>query len=611
MESSGSGCVRVSARPKRPRGSPRRPFVKVAALAAFFASTSALAQAPAAPAPPTREEVERVAPPAAEPPRATLQVESDAERAPCALDRPENENIRFTLSEVSFDGLRGLPAEALRPAYASLIGQSLPVREICNIRDRAAAILDQAGYVASVEVPEQRIADGRLRFDVVMARLVGLRVRGDAGRGEALIARYLSRLTEREVFNRNDAERYLLLAGDLPGYAIRLALRSAGQARGEVIGEVIVQRTPASVDLTVQNYGSRELGRFGGLLRAQVFGLTGLGDRTSIAAFTTPDFEEQRTVQIAHDFRIGGEGFTLGGQFTAAWARPDLGDPALDIRSRTLFGTLEGSFPFVRRQNEIVRGSIGMDYIDQDVDFGAFPLNQDRLRVAFLRLSGEAVETRAGDLVYSLAEPRWRLAANIEARRGLSIFDASDRCSDDFAACFALGAPPPPTRLEGNPQAFVFRGGLDGEIRPRPEFTLAASMRAQYSSQPLLSFEEFSGGNYTIGRGYDPGAILGDKGLAIRAEARFGSAIPRARDRFAIEPFVFIDQAWAWNEEELFIIPRQEITSIGGGVRGGYGDFIRAELLVARPLDRTLLQPERGLRVLFSITARLWPWSFR
>ena len=56
-----------------------------------------------------------------------------------------------------------------------------------------------------------------------------MRVRGNAGRAERTIAGYLNKLTEQEVFNRYDAERYLLLAGDLPGYHVRLALRSAGR----------------------------------------------------------------------------------------------------------------------------------------------------------------------------------------------------------------------------------------------------------------------------------------------------------------------------------------------------------------------------------------------
>lgn len=582
----------------------------VALPAGLFASTTALAQPTVRqPGAPTRAEVERPSPERADPPRAPLEIASDAVRTPCALDRPEYESIRFTLSEATFNGLRGASPESLRPAYASFVGQSLPVATICQIRDRAAAILNDAGYVVAIEVPEQRISEGRIEFQVVMARLVSMRVRGNAGRAERLIASYLKRLTQREVFNRYDAERYLLLAGDLPGYTVRLALASAGQARGEVIGEVTVKRIPALVDLTVQNYGSRELGRWGGLLRAQFFGLTGLGDRTSLAFFTTPDLEEQQTLQVAHDFRIGGEGLTFGGQATLAWARPDLGNPAIDIRSRTVFATFEASYPFIRRQDHSLRGSLGIDYIDQDVDFANIPLNRDRLRVAFLRLSGDAYGL-ASDPRYSPAEPFWRLGATVEARRGLDIFGASTPCGPALMACSGPGTIPP-TRLEGDPTASVLRGTIDAELRPAPAMTIAAAMRAQYSASPLLSFEEFSAGNYAVGRGYDPGAILGDRGLGLRAELRLGSAIPRAADHLAVEPFAFVDQAWAWNEERLFLVPRQELTSVGAGVRLGYGDRLRLEFIVAAPLDRTVFQTGRPIRALLSITTRLWPWRLR
>lgn len=582
----------------------------IALPAGLLASTSAFAQALVRqPAAPTRAEVERPSQERAEPPSAVLQIASDAVRTPCALDRPEYENIRFTLSEVTFNDLRGVSPDVLRPAYSTLVGQSLPIATICQIRDRAAEILNEAGFVVAIEVPEQRIAEGRIQFQVIMAKLVSLRVRGDAGRAERLITSYLERLTQREVFNRYDAERYLLLAGDLPGYNVRLALASAGQARGEVVGEVTVRRIPALVDLTVQNYGSRELGRWGGLLRAQFFGLTGLGDRTSLAFFTTPDVEEQQTLQVAHDFRIGGEGLTFGGQATLAWARPDLGNPAIDIRSHTVFATLEASYPFIRRQDHSVRGSIGIDYIDQDVDFADFPLNRDRLRVAFVRLNSDAFGL-SSDSRYSPAEPRWRLAATVEARQGLDILGASLPCGINLVVCSAPGIVPP-TRLEADPTALVLRSAMDAEFRPVPGVTLAAAMRAQYSSSPLLSFEEFSAGNYAIGRAYDPGAILGDRGLGVRAELRLGSALAGASDRAAVEPFAFVDQTWAWNEERLFLIPRQELTSVGAGVRLGYGDQLRLEFIVAAPLDRTIFQTGRPIRALLSINARLLPWRLR
>ena len=592
--------------PRRRRHAGRRLSLALASAALLCTA----AQAQVTPTPPTREEVERPLPQRQEPPRVTLDVQGGVERAPCALDRPEYANLTFTLNEVAFDDLRGLSADDLRPAYANLVGQTLPVARICEIRDRAARILNDAGYVAAVEVPEQRIAGGVLRFRVVMARLTALRVRGDAGRAEQRIASYLERLTGREVFNRYEAERYLLLAGDLPGYNVRLALRSAGTVRGEVIGEVIVQRLPALVDLTIQNLGSRELGRWGALARAQLFGLTGLGDRTLIAAYTTADFDEQQTLQVAHDFRIGGDGLTFGAPATVAWAHPDLGDPAIDIRSRTIFATVEASYPFIRQQRRNLVGTIGLDYVDQDVEFVDIPINRDRLRVAFARLAAEAIGLSRTDARFTPAEPVWRIGATVEARQGLDILDASEPCGPFLAACLIVGVVPP-TRLEADPTAFVLRTTLDFELRPTRGIAFAGAMRAQYSDRPLLSFEEFSAGNYTIGRGYDPGAILGDRGVSLRGEIRFGSAFPRTRTELAVQPFVFVDQAWAWNEERLFPIARQEVTSIGGGIRIAYGDSIRAELMIAAPLDRTLLQPQRDPRILLSITTRLWPWSFR
>ena len=593
-------------------GRARKLSVSLLALSPFFASPAAFAQTPPQqPIAPTREEIVRPTPERSEAERARLSIEGGIERAPCALDRAEYRDIRFTLTNVLFDDLRGLPAEALRPAYAELVGREHPVSIICEIRDRAATILREAGYIASVEVPEQRIADGTVRFQVLMARLVGLRVRGEAGRSERTIAGYLERLTEQDVFNRYEAERYLLLAGDLPGYNVRLALRSAGRERGEVIGEVTVVRTPALVDVNVQNYGSRELGRWGALVRGQLFGLTGLGDRTVVAFFTTPDLSEQQTVQVAHDFRVGSDGLALAGQVTYAWASPDLGDPLVDIDSRTLFATVEASYPFIRRQARTLRGAIGLDLVEQDIDFNGIALNRDRLRILFGRVDFDAIGLAPGDVRYTAAEPRWRFAGSVEVRKGLDILNATGRCGPGFVDCIAPGRVPP-SRLEGDPWANLLRGYAYGEYRPVPKVTFALGARGQFSRDPLYSFEEFSAGNYTVGRGYDPGTILGDSGLGFQAELRFGSAVPNGPDEFAAEPYIFFDQAWVWNEDRLFAVGRQELSSIGAGVRAAYGDRLRLDVVLAAPLERAGLQTERGgPRLLVSLTTRLWPWSLR
>ncbi|HEV2748050.1 MAG TPA: ShlB/FhaC/HecB family hemolysin secretion/activation protein [Allosphingosinicella sp.] len=586
----------------------------IGAAAAGLLASPALAQdAPPGALPPTREEVERapLRPPVDTPPR--LSVEGGIERAPCALASEAYRNVTFTVRSVVFDDLKGLSPAALAPAFADYVGTVQPVAVICDIRDRAATILRDAGYIAAVEVPEQRIADGTVRFQVLMAKLVGIRVRGDAGNAERTIAGYLERLTEEEVFNRYQAERYLLLAGDLPGYDVRLSLRSAAAGRGEVVGEVAVLRTPGQIDFNVQNFGSKSLGRWGGLLRGQFYGLTGLGDRTTVAVFSTADFEEQQTLQLGHDFRLGSEGLTVSGQFTYAWADPALDDARFDVKSTTLLATLETSYPFIRRQAQTLRGGFGLDVVNQDVELaGVADLSRDRLRVLFARLDFEALDMRSINRFggYSAAEPRWRFAGGLEVRRGVDILGASEDCRDRRCR------PPnvPISRLEGDPTGTAVRVESFAEYRPLPVITLALGMRAQLSKDALLSFEEYSAGNYTIGRGYDPGSLLGDRGFGVQAEVRFGSIIPAAAKRFSVQPYVFVDAAWVENEDignakDI----RQNLSSVGGGVRALFGDRVQLDVALAVPLERAgmLVRERPDPRLLVSLTTRLWPWSSR
>src|SRR3546814_1232838 len=53
---------------------------------------------------------------------------------------------------------------------------------------------------------------------------------------------------------------YLLLAHDIPGMDARLTLRP-GTNPGEVVGEVVVTRTPMIFDANIQNFGSHDVGR--------------------------------------------------------------------------------------------------------------------------------------------------------------------------------------------------------------------------------------------------------------------------------------------------------------------------------------------------------------
>jgi hemolysin activation/secretion protein len=555
--------------------------------------------------PPTREQVTQ---PVATPPQpqSRLEVEGGIERSPCALDAPEFKSIHFILRGAEFDGLQGLTRADLAATYAPLMGRDVPISTVCEIRDRAATALRDAGYIAAVQVPEQKIEGGIIRFQVLMAHLTQVRVRGEASGAETALAAYLGRLTREPLFNRFDAERYLLLAGDLPGYTVRLTLRPAGTGPGDVIGDVTVQRLPAYVDFIVQNGGSKALGRWGGLLRGQLFGLTGLGDRTSLSLYSTSDFHEQQTVQIAHDMRIGPEGLSLAGAFTYAWARPTV--PNAHVLAKTLLGTVELGYPFVRRQSETVRGSVGMDVVNQDVWLDQAHLSRDRLRVGFMRFGIDELPRDIGP-AFSTAEPPWHFNSLIELRQGINGLGATD-CGGAGVNCTGPGRVPP-SRLEGRSDATVFRLTAYGEVRPIPRLTFALGARAQYAWKPLLSFEEFSAGNYTVGRGYDPGALLGDRGWGTQAEIRYGSRIPFSANKPAVEGYAFWDHAHVGTEGNTVIIAGSRgLNSAGGGARVNWDRFV-LDAGLAFPLNRVgPLNQRPDTRLLISLTTRLWPWRY-
>jgi hemolysin activation/secretion protein len=555
---------------------------------------------------PTREEIDpsrrqQVAPPT------RVKIDADFERSPCALADPAYADVKITLTAATFNNLGPVNPATMTPAYADFLGVEKPFGSVCEIRDRAATILRRLGYVAAVLVPVQRIEGGAVTFEVIYATLTAVRVKGDVGRNEAVIARYLDKLKTGQPFNRFEAERSLLLARDIPGFDVRLALRPTGQKPGEMIGEVTVTRTPFELDASIQNLAPAETGRWSGQLRASAYGLTGLGDRTTVSISSTSDFEEQQVLQIGHDMALGGNGLRLGGRFTYAWTEPGLGATVPEVKARTLFANLEATYPFIRRQAASLSGAMGFDFVNQTVDFAAAPLSEDRLRVLYARLDGDAIDLRGKGPDGTTA---WRLTGSLELRQGIDIFDAGPNCLADPTACTANGGIPP-SLVDGNPKATVVRFTGYAELHPIRNISFAFAPRGQVASGPLYAFEQYAAGNYTVGRGYDPGALTGDDGLGFAAEVRYDRVKPFDDFDIAGQPYAFVDHSWVWDRNRVAGSQPTQLTSIGAGARVVWSGRARLDLSVAVPLRDAGPVQSGDVRVLMSLTTRLIPWGAR
>ncbi|WP_294120696.1 ShlB/FhaC/HecB family hemolysin secretion/activation protein [Sphingomonas sp.] len=554
------------------------------ATAALSFSSATLAQSVA----PSREELTKITQPP-EQPRPSLNVVGGVERSPCPLADPRFADVKVTISDVQFNNLKGATPEEMRAAWSPFAGREQPVAVLCEIRDAAATILRNKGYLAAVQVPTQRIENGVVRMETLYARVTTIRARGETGGAEAKLAAYLNKLTEDEYFDRNKAERYLLLARDLPGYNVQLTLKPAGTGPGELIGEVSVLHRPYSVDVMMQNLAARETGRWGGQVRAQIFGLTGMGDSTSLSFYSTADFKEQKILQVAHSFRPGSEGLTVDGQFTYAWTKPDIGgnDATPDLKAKTLFWTIDARYPVVRSQSSNLWAGVGFDFIDQKVHFFE-PLSRDKLRVLWLRADWDAVDLTS-------RRPAWRASATAEIRRGLGIFDATDG-----------NEAVPPSRADADATGTLFRLSGQAEFALGRDFAISVAPRLQYAFDALLSFEEFTAGNYTVGRGYEPATLSGDSGVGLSVELRGPRLQPVKPSSISIQPYVFGDSAKVWNKHDGEGSDR--LTSAGGGIRAELADRFLLDGVVAVPLEKAGIENRKGdVRVLVTLTTRLLP----
>ncbi|MCX7285361.1 MAG: ShlB/FhaC/HecB family hemolysin secretion/activation protein [Novosphingobium sp.] len=580
---------------RRGRSGPALLLRGLAGAALVAAPVAAFAQTAGVPAgsTPTRDDIRGVTGRAA-PSAPQLSIKGGIERSACPLDDPKYAGITVDVGQVTFNGLKEIAASELDDTWKGLVGTPQPIAILCEIRDAAGTMLRNKGYLAAVQVPAQKIENGEVRMEVIYARITSVRARGETRGAERKLQQYLGALTGDEVFNQRRAERYLLLARDLPGYNVQLTLKPAGTGPGELIAEVAVLREPYVADLTVQNLGAEATGRFGGQVRAQLFGLTGLGDATSLSYYATSDLREQQVLQASHEFRPGADGLIVGGQFTYAWTKPDIaGLPAgVSLSARTLYASLFAKYPLQRSLARNLWLSSGLDMVNQDVEFIG-PLTRDRIRVAWGRLDADAIDTRH-------VQPRWRLASSLELRQGLAILDATKGCTG--ASCATLV---PTSRFDGAADATVVR--WQGEIEQAfGKVSILLAPRGQYAFKPLFSFEEFSAGNFTLGRGYDPGDLIGDSAIGSAVELR-GPRLAVDRERtFRVQPFAFFDAAWVWNKG---VPGSQRLTSAGGGLRSEIGSRFRVEATLAVPLERVALQTSRSApRFLMTLTTRLLPW---
>ena len=510
------------------------------------------------------------------------------------------QGLSVTLTKVTVEGATVLGPDDADRAVADLLNRRLDLGVVCAVRDRVAKLFADKGYrLTRVDVAPQTIHNGELRLNATegyIADLDAQRLKAmgpSAGLARAILQTLVhgGPVETRKPARWDELERAVLLARDIPGAQLGVSLHAASDGPGalEMVASAADRRR---FDLTtgLQELGSPELGEVAGFTRLDANSFTPYADRSSLLLFGTTT-GRQKVAENVESVALGLAGLRAETDITYASTQPRGRLAPLGIDGGFFDAKAALTYPFIRSETLDVRGRLGFEFVDQRNSLGALQGNgtvpllfRDKLRVAAAQ----------GDL-------HWRpqrlkaldVNANLEFRQGIAGLDSSRAGDPDLS------------RAQGKPDASVFREGvvarwtfgrLDAPaagLFGRPWIQLTG--QDQYAPRPLLAYEDYQIGNYTIGRGFDPGAASGDRAYGGQGEAGW----PLNIHGVVVEPFGFIDAARLDNIHGY----KTTIASTGGGLRSTLPYNLRLEVYGAVPLTSALPNtPEPGPRLLATLT---------
>lgn len=513
-------------------------------------------------------------------PQSSPEIEMPApEKAPPPRDA---ERITLTLSEIRVDGNSVYDSDSLSALWRDKLGKPVTLADLYAVRDAITARYRNDGYVLSqAVVPAQRIRDGIVRLQVVEGYVDEVVVQGEATDRLGLLRRMGEKIKASRPLRMADMERYVLLADDLPGVAVKTVLEASPDTPGASRLTLTLERTPFDGFLSLDNRGTRSIGPMQVTGVASVEDQLGLFERTTAQGIVTPQIRELRFFDVGQLVPVDAEGTTVEYGVRRSWSQPGDSVRPLDLDSLTTSGRVAVSHPFIRSRTETLRAGFSLTIRDSRTDALGDKLSQDRLRIVAANLSYDFADGWGGTNLLTA-----------ELSKGLDILNATQSGSATL------------TRSGGRSD---FRKLLLSAQRNQPlgeSLLLALSGEAQYSPDQLLSSEEYGLGGKQYGRAFDPSEITGDSGFAGRAELQYILPVQEDGLDYAVA-YGFGDYGAVYNYEGGTRHGRRSLASTGIGLRFGVFRRIDASVELAKPFISTpFATQDRAPRAFFTLTTR-------
>jgi hemolysin activation/secretion protein len=375
-------------------------------------------------------------------------------------------------------------------------------------------------------------------------------------------------------------ERYLLLAGDLPGLKFTTSLKASEKNPNAATLFVDVAYKPVDALAQINNRGTPARGplQYVGSLTANNF--LNINDAFTVTYAGVVPIRELNYIAVNYRQVLTAEGLAAFVNASDGFGKP--GTAQLDLlqyKTKTLYGDTGLSYPVIRtREKNLTLTGLFFASNSESDTVVTTPFQEDRLRGTRFKVDAD------------MADP-WRgiNQFNITVSQGINGLGST---SNNNPIASVVGGHVDFTKFEGTAN------------RTQPlfdAFSMYLSGYGQYATTALLTPEQCSFGGRFYGRAFDPSQLLGDTCYMGTAELRYD--LPLFWQLSQAQLYAFTDGAELFTHVApgtTFPPAWQHAASAGAGLRFGWLNYLNVDLTIAKAIDG----PRDDTRFFFAVTGR-------
>jgi hemolysin activation/secretion protein len=506
------------------------------------------------------------------------------------------------IRHISIVGATVYSAEQFAELYSDLIGETVTLQAVYDLAGRITAKYGADGYVLSRAIvpPQQLDPKGAdVRIQVVEGYIEKVEWPPQLATYVDFFSDYAARITAERPANIRTIERYLLLAGDLPGLKFKNSLKPHPTKVGAAILVVEVTEKPVDLYGRVDNRGTPARGPMEFLTTATANNLLRIHDAFSFSyagAFKTRELQ-----YYAANYRqvLTSEGLTAFINASYGFGRP--GTFPLEIlsyRTKSAYAEVGMTYPVIRARERNLSVTGLWFWSDDRSSFFDMPdtppSTLDKLRGFRLKADTDSADQYGGinqlNFVFS------------HGYIGLG----STNNNNELAS-----------RANGRVDFTKMELALSRMQPLFDRFSLLLASYGQYALTPLLVSELCGYGGRLFGRGFDPSQFVGDTCLELLGELRYDIPL-ELKGLTQAQLYGFVDHGWLHNIAPVVgTFSSVDAASFGAGLRLGWlnsitADFTAAQVAQGQGLNGTGVVPaglsqgvRRNTRFFFILGARL------